>query len=181
MEYNVPLYIHVNLARLNWKWQRTFALKKKNLTFFFRQGFIRAPAAAGGARTNNKFPCWLTLWGGGPRLFLTWREGRVCQGSGRRVAEVVLCAGGKCSTLLLLWTIFFWFRASKEAVWGLFTSFVQNLPSLCIQAVIFNPIQFLGISLLEERCVQIQALQHFSKGSRSQPVSFPQKDTTPLF
>ena len=43
---------------------------------------------------------------------------------------------------------------------------VQNLPQLHVHAVIFSPIQFLCILLLEEMFVQVQALQHCSKGSQ---------------
>ena len=58
--------------------------------------------------------------------------------------------------------------SSKLAVgfFGLFVSFVQNLPQLRRNVVIFSPIQFLCILLLEERCVQVQVLQHYSKGSQ---------------
>ena len=35
---------------------------------------------------------------------------------------------------------------------------VQNLPQLHMHAVAFCPIQFVRILLLEERCVQVQAL-----------------------
>ena len=47
-------------------------------------------------------------------------------------------------------------------------SFVQNLPQLRIYEVIFSPIQFLCILLLEERCVQAKAFQHCRKGAMSQ-------------
>ena len=36
-------------------------------------------------------------------------------------------------------------------LFGLFVSFVQNLPLLCMNAVIFSPTQFLCILLLKER------------------------------
>ena len=51
---------------------------------------------------------------------------------------------------------------------GLLVSFylnVLNLPQR-MQAVIFNHIQFLCILLLQERCIQVQALQHCSEGSQ---------------
>ena len=54
---------------------------------------------------------------------------------------------------------------------GLFLSFVQNLPQLCMHAVIFSPLWFLCILLFEERVVQVQALQQRVPGPRSQPVS----------
>ena len=51
--------------------------------------------------------------------------------------------------------------SSKVAVRssGLFVSFVQNLPQLSEHSVIFSPLQFLCILLLEDRFVQVQALQ----------------------
>ena len=65
-------------------------------------------------------------------------------------------------TLLLLWALQKW----QLGYFGLFVSFVQNLPQLHMHLVIFSHIQFLCILLLEERCVQVQALQHCSKGSQ---------------
>ena len=63
---------------------------------------------------------------------------------------------------------------------------VQNLPQLCMHTLIFSPIQFLCILLLKERCVQVQALQHCSKGlqvpakrHRFQPVSQPSSHPQP--
>ena len=47
-----------------------------------------------------------------------------------------------------------------------FVSCVQNLPQLCMHAVIFSPLQFLSILLLKERCVQVQALQQRVPGPR---------------
>ena len=81
---------------------------------------------------------------------------------------MVLSAGGMCSTLLLLpafqkWQLGFFF--------GLFLSFVQNLPQRHLDAVIFSPIQFLCILLLEERCVQVQHCSTAAEGPRSQTVS----------
>ena len=51
--------------------------------------------------------------------------------------------------------------SSKVAVRssGLFVSFVQNLPQLSKYSVIFSPLQFLCILLLEDRFVQVHALQ----------------------
>ena len=48
----------------------------------------------------------------------------------------------------------------------LLVSFVQNLPQLHRRKVIFSPLEFLCIFLFEERCVQIQVLQHCTKGSQ---------------
>ena len=55
--------------------------------------------------------------------------------------------------------------SSKLAV-GFFWSLCIFCPEFApnYHAVIFSPIQFLCILLLEERCVQVQALQHCSKG-----------------
>ena len=49
---------------------------------------------------------------------------------------------------------------------GLFASSVQNLPQLCTHTVIFSPTQFLCILWLEERCVQVPALQQRGPGPR---------------
>ena len=65
------------------------------------------------------------------------------------------------STLLLLRALQKW----QLGFFGLFVSFSKALPRLRMRAVIFSPIQFLCVLLLEERCVQVQALQHCSKGS----------------
>ena len=43
---------------------------------------------------------------------------------------------------------------------------VQNLPQLHMHTVIFSPLSFLCILLLKETFVQVQALQHCSKGSQ---------------
>ena len=52
------------------------------------------------------------------------------------------------------------------AVWfGFFVSFAHNLSQLPMYTVIFSSVEFLSILLLEERCVQVQALQNCSKGS----------------
>ena len=59
---------------------------------------------------------------------------------------------------------------------GLFVSFAQNLLQLCMHRVIFSPMLFLCILLLEERCVQMQALQQRVPGpSLSQS---PLRDST---
>lgn len=41
----------------------------------------------------------------------------------------------------------------QSGFFGLFVPFVQNVPQLCLQAVVFIPSPFLGISLLKEQCV----------------------------
>lgn len=48
---------------------------------------------------------------------------------------------------------------SGRWVFGLFVSLVQDLPQLCLHAVMFSPLEFLWILLLEEMFVQVQALQ----------------------
>ena len=48
---------------------------------------------------------------------------------------------------------------------------VHNLPQLDMHTVIFSPLWFLCILLLEETFVQVQALQQRVPGPRSQPVS----------
>ena len=54
---------------------------------------------------------------------------------------------------------------------GLFVSFIQNLPPTAHHTVIFSPIMFLCILLLEETFVQVQALQQRVPGpSLSQKV-----------
>ena len=50
--------------------------------------------------------------------------------------EVVVCAGGLHSTLLLVQDLQKW-------QFGFFGLFVQNLPQLFMHAIIFSPIQFL--------------------------------------
>ena len=44
--------------------------------------------------------------------------------------------------------------------------FVQNLPQPCMCTFIFSPVQFLCILLLEEKFVQVGALQHCGRGSQ---------------
>ena len=78
---------------------------------------------------------------------------------------MVLCAGGMHSTLLLLLALQKW-----QLGFSLFVSFVQNLPQLHMLTVIFSPLEFLCILLLQEMFVQVQALQQRSLGPRSQPV-----------
>ena len=58
------------------------------------------------------------------------------------------------STLFSLLTHCFCSSFFKNGSWvfGLFVSFVQNLSQLRIHAVIFRPIQFLHIVLLEDVC-----------------------------
>ena len=63
-------------------------------------------------------------------------------------------------------------RSARWVLWSLYL--VQNMPQLGMHMLIFSPMQFLYILLLEERCVGMPALQR--KGPRSHPVSErPQK------
>ena len=56
--------------------------------------------------------------------------------------------------------------SSKAAVgfFGLFVSLVQNLPQLCMLALLSRPLEFLWILLLEETFVQVQSLQQRVSG-----------------
>ena len=45
------------------------------------------------------------------------------------------------------------------------------MPQLSVHGVIFSPIQFLCISLLQERCIQVQLCSTAAKGPGPQPVS----------
>ena len=53
-----------------------------------------------------------------------------------------------------------------------YRSFVQNLPQLLRQVVIFSP-SFFVILLLEERFVQVQALEYYSKRVLGPSLSEP--------
>ena len=88
--------------------------------------------------------------------------------------------GGRHSTL------FFAPCSSKVAV-GFFNLFVFWGPRICpsytqsiTHAVIFSPIQFPWVLLLEERCVQVQALQHCSKASQIPGLSQRRFSQPPL-
>ena len=120
----------------------------------------------GGARTNNRFPC-----------FLYGVRTGVCPGVGpegwlRRFAHAlggVVCRGHGTVPCFCSQHPVFAPGSSEVAVgiFGLFVSFGSRIcPSCPMHTVIFSSIQFLCILLLEERCVQIQALQHCSRGSQ---------------
>ena len=122
----------------------------------------------GGASTYNKFPRWLAPWGvGGEPCSLYGVRVGVCPVVGseewlRWFAHPL--SGGVCRGHAQYPA--FAAGSSKVAVGFLvFVSFVQNLPQLCMH-IIFSPVQSLCILLLEERCVQVQKLQHCSKGSQ---------------
>ena len=58
---------------------------------------------------------------------------------------------------------------SSEVAAGLFVLLIPycpDSPQLCIHTIRFCPLQFLYILLPEETFVQIQALQHFNRGSQ---------------
>ena len=63
--------------------------------------------------------------------------------------------------------------SSSEVAVGVldFLYLVHNLPQLDMHTVIFSPLWFLCILLLDETFVQVQALQPRVPGPRSQPVS----------
>ena len=83
--------------------------------------------------------------------------------SGLPTPLVVLSAGGMRSTLLLLLTPYFCSWLFRSGSWGffflVFLCLVHNLPHLHMQAIIFSPLQFLCILLLEETFAQVQTLQ----------------------
>ena len=88
MEYNVPLYIYVNLARLNCKWQRTFALKKK-ISLFFSGKDLLGPLLRQGEQEQTTNPLAGSLSEAvGPGSFSRGVRVECVQGSGRRVAAV---------------------------------------------------------------------------------------------
>ena len=141
-------------------------LKKKKLTLFFlKEGFIRAPAAEGGARTNRFPPCLLRSLGS---WFLIWGEGwGVSRGQAGGVAQVF------CPPLRWYCVLVPAFAPGSLEVavgfWSLYllSSICPNCTCSVIFSLIFSPC----ILLLEERCVQVQALCTSAKGPRPQPVS----------
>ena len=75
--------------------------------------------------------------------------------------------GTKQSTLFLLQALQKW----QLGFWVFFVSFVQNLPQLLMQGFLFFVFCFhsggqVCIFLLEDKFMQVQALQHCSKGSQ---------------
>ena len=132
----------------------------------FRQGCIGAYATAEVSEVGQVLSLYGLRVGVCPEV---WLEGQL-----RHLAhpQLVLCAGGLHSTLFLLPNLCFsstLFKSGSWVFWSLLIFGVQNLPQLCLHAVIFSLIQFLCILLLEERCVQVQALQQSLPGPR--PVS----------
>ena len=116
-----------------------------------RQGFTGALLQGMGVRPRNRFPCPLACCGEAD-LFLVWGE---CRGVSRarevarRSAHPFLrwCwAQRACLVPCLCPTPCSCSRLFKSGCWGffgLFVSFVQNLPQLLMQTVIFSPILFL--------------------------------------
>ena len=111
-------------------------------------------------------PCMWASW------FLVWGKGRGVNRSGRwdslgglPTPQMVLCAGGMCSSLLLLRTLQKWQFSSLVSLYLSSKIF----PNCCMHAVIFSPIQFLCILLLKERYVQVQTLQHCSMHKSREP------------
>lgn len=68
------------------------------------------------------------------------------------VSWCCVCAGGMCSTLLLLRAPCFWHQLFRDDSWdfGLFVSCRPQFPPTGIHAVIFCPLLFLCILLLEK-------------------------------
>ena len=119
-----------------------------------------------GAKTNTRFPCLLTPRGGGPAgpLFRV-RVGIVSGAQAGGMAQVFapafagVTAGGMPRSLLLP-------QALQGCQLGVLV-FLYPLFRICPNgacAVICSHIQFLCILLLQERSVQVQALQPCSKG-----------------
>ena len=89
-------------------------------------------------------------------------------------------AGGKCSTLLLLWTIFFWFRASKEAGFGASLHLFSKIyPQGACRQLFSVPYSFLVFRCLKRHVFRYKHCNTSAKDPRSQPVSLPQKDLHP--
>ena len=64
--------------------------------------------------------------------------------------------------ILLLWTLQKW-----QLGFSVSLHLLLRICPNCACTVIFSPVWFLCILLLEERCVQVQTLQHSSEGSQS--------------
>ena len=166
--------------------------------FFFQARLYWGPCCSRGEREQTIGYLACSLPEAGASLFLMWGEGRgVSRGRAGGVAWVFFSplrwcfVQGACAVpCFCSWPPAFAPGSSKGAVgfFGLFLSFVQNLPQhahscpnmqCCpnMHTVIFSPIQFLCILLLEERCVQGQALQHCSKGSQVPACLIPLWET----
>ena len=132
----------------------------------------------GRARTNNRFPCLLSPWvGSGEISFLIWGAGwRGCpevqsqgglSGSPLPPASGVECRGHAQLPVFA--------PDSPEVAVGVCfvsVSFGPEFPPAAHARSIFSPMSFLCILLLEERCVQVQAV---CKGSQVPAPSLSQK------
>ena len=125
-----------------------------------------------GARTSNRFPCWLTVggWGVGYQaLSLCGVRVGVCPGDEvegwlrwfTHPLSGIMCKGhAQCpdfapETQFLLLAPQKW-QLGPFVFVSLGPEFATNAHAHCY----FSPIQFLCILYLEERCVQVPALQH---------------------
>ena len=118
-------------------------------------------------RTNNRFPCWLSPQGGGQACFLYGMRVGVCPGvrpEGRLRCFAHPLGGVVCRGHVQYPA--FAPGSSKVAVgfFGLFVSFGPEFAPTEHALVIFSPVQFLCILLLEERYVQVQVLQQSVQG-----------------
>ena len=116
----------------------------------FRQGFIGPPAAAGGVRRSTRVGIGVCPEVGLEGWQVAWPPLRWCWGQGACAVSAFVP-----DHLLSLWAL-------QKGQLGFLVSLyllVHNLAQLLKHVVIFSPIQFLCILLLEERCVQMQTLQ----------------------
>ena len=136
--------------------------------------FIGAPASEG-RRRNNRFPCLFSYCGEQASSLYGQRVGCVSRGQAGGPPWVFcpplrLCnVQGACRVSTLLCSKLF--RSGCWAFWSLCIFCLEFAQKPRRPTVIFSSIQFLCILLLVGRCVQEQALQHWSIGSQSQPVS----------
>ena len=121
-----------------------------------------------GERTIGSLACWLLKEGMGTSLFMIRAEGRGMFKGWAEEMTFIFCPP------LRWWCVQGHAQYSASATgsskvaavcFGSFVSFAQNLSQLPMHTVIFSSVEFLSILLLEERCVQVQALQNCSKGS----------------
>ena len=131
-----------------------------------------------GVRTSNRFSCCLLL-------------GRcVCPGvrlegglGNLLTTQVVSCSGDMCTLPLLLSTLCFCSRLFRSNSW-VFWSLCIFCPKFDLTAHACSYFQSCIVSLyfvLEERCVQVGALQHCSKGSQVPDYLIPSTCTSVLY
>ena len=87
---------------------------------------------------------------------------------------MVLCAGGMRGTLLLLQDLQKW----QLGFFGLFESFVQNLPQLRFMQLFLVPYSFFELCCLKRGVSRCKPCSTAAEGPRSQPVSPPQEPAT---